>query len=112
MNDPRYSPARSRPTIAGRSAGVGAIGAVGAAAAMICCAMPLVLSSGAVAAAVGVGTGAWLLTAMGVGLVIVALARRQRRACTVRPCATGGLDLQFSTIGAHDAFEEAPGSLK
>lgn len=110
MNDPRSSHARS--TVARRSAGVGAIGAVGAAAAVICCATPLLLSSGAVAAAVGVGTGAWVLTATGVGLALVALARRKRRACTMRTGATGGLDLQFSTIGAHDAIEEAPGSLK
>ena len=74
--------------------------------------MPLVLSTGVVAAAVGVGAGAWFLTAIGVGPVLFALARCKPRACMVRAGATGGLDSKFSTIRAHDAFEEALGSLK
>ncbi|MBI4884635.1 MAG: hypothetical protein HY826_11355 [Actinobacteria bacterium] len=79
MNDSPSPITEPATTIASRARGVGKFGVLGMAAAAICCALPVLLSSGLVATAVGAGTGRWLLTALGLGLIVVALTRRRRR---------------------------------
>lgn len=67
---------RSRRRVREGGGRIGTFGLIGAvAAAVVCCAGPVLVSSGVVATAVGWGTGAWLAILFGFSLVVVAVRR-------------------------------------
>lgn len=76
---------------------------MGAAATVICCGSPLLLSSGALAAAVGAASRVWALAATGVVIALGALVHVKRRGTPVCATAAHGRESDLSTVRAQVA---------